>query len=346
MARRYKGRMALHRLLPWLLLAGCAAGPPPLSPDDAAVAPAADLAFAPACTPEVPRTSANRLAVFPDEGEQPFVDILMRAQKSVRVMVYLMGRGGVLDGLKARAKAGLPVRVILDQSQKDTNQKYFDELAAAGVDVTWSDPRFTYMHAKVILVDEREALVTTGNYSVFQIEKERNFGVVVTDPADIAVLVALFDADWARKEPDLSCTRLLVSPVNARERLLAHIAGAKKTLLVHSMQFADRDVREAVAARKRAGVEVRALLADPGWIEANREGADFLAGIGAQARWRASVHVKAITVDGERAFVGSENLSWTSLTKNREVGVIVTERDAVRAISDVFEKDWAGAKSF
>jgi hypothetical protein len=69
------------------------------------------------------------------------------------------------------------------------------------------------------------------------------------------------------------------------------------------MQLADRDVRDALAERKNAGVEVRALLADPGWIDANQAAAVFLAEHGIEARWMEHVHVKAITVDGESAYV-------------------------------------------
>jgi phosphatidylserine/phosphatidylglycerophosphate/cardiolipin synthase-like enzyme len=202
------------------------------------------------------------------------------------------------------------------------------------------------MHAKLIVVDEAEAVISTGNYSVYQMRQERNFVAHDDDPQDIADLVALFDADWERSPPDLSCTRLLVSPVNARQRILALIRGASRSLLVESMQFADKDVRGAVAARKQAGVEVRVLLADPSWIDANQDAATFLAGQGIEARWLAHLHVKAIVVDGLRAYTGSENLSYTSLSKNREVGLIFADHGAVQPMVDTFEKDWALATPF
>jgi phosphatidylserine/phosphatidylglycerophosphate/cardiolipin synthase-like enzyme len=105
---------------------------------------------------------------------------------------------------------------------------------------------------------------------------ERNFAVHDSDPADIDVLVKLFDADFTRKDPVLACTRLLVSPVNAKQRLLDFIASAKSEVVVESMQLADDDVRDALAACK-AGVDVRVLLADPGWIDAIAKAATFLA---------------------------------------------------------------------
>jgi phosphatidylserine/phosphatidylglycerophosphate/cardiolipin synthase-like enzyme len=259
-----------------------------------------------------------------------------------------MGYGPILDQIIAKAKAGLDVKVILDTSQKDTNQKYFDQLTAAGAKVEWSDPQFTYMHAKVIVVDDDVAVVSTGNYLQSFLLKERNFVAVDRDREDVAVLGALFDADFARKATNLSCTRMLVAPVNAKQRLLDHIASAKTSLVIESMQFADKDVRNAVAARKAAGVDVRVLLAAPSWIDTNTDAATFLAQKGIPARWLSApaVHVKAIVVDGKTAYLGSENLSSTSLTKNREVGLLTDEAKSVAVVASTFETDWAAATDF
>jgi len=319
------------------------APPSPAPTPETTPAPAA-----PACSPAVPRTAPLEVSVLPEAGATPFVSVLSRATRTIRVMVYQMGNGPILDTLETKAKAGVKVRVILDVAQKDTNEKYMTRLVAAGAEVIWSDAKFQFMHAKVIVVDEKEAVVSTGNYAAFRMGTERNFVVRDVDPADVDVMVKLFDADFTRVEPDLTCTRLLVSPVNAKERLLDFIATAKTEVLVESMQLADRDVRDALAARKAAGAQVRVILADPNWIDANADAATFLASKAIPARHmkEPGVHVKAIVVDGKAAFTGSVNMSWTSLTKNREVGLLVTESANVAAMRATFEKDWATATRF
>lgn len=302
----------------------------------------------PACSPLVPRTTPLEVSVLPDAGATPFVSVLMRAKKTIRVMVYQMGTGPIIDTLEAKARAGVKVQIILDVAQKDTNQKYMDRLKAAGADVIWSDTQFQFMHAKVLLVDEAEAVISTGNYAAFRMTMERNFVVRDADAADVDVLVKLFDADFARKTPDLTCTRLLVSPVNAKQRLLDFIASAKTEVLVESMQLADDDVRDALAARRAAGVVVQVLLADPSWITANADAATFLAAHGIEARHMKApgVHVKAVVVDGTLAYAGSINLSWTSLTKNREVGLLITELTNVTTMRATMTHDWSTATPF
>ena len=49
---------------------------------------------------------------------------------------------------------------------------------------------------------------------------------------------------------------------------------------------------------------------------------------------------KAIIVDGASAFVGSQNLTQTSLDKNRELGIVLTDRPNLDRLGAVFRSDW------
>ena len=107
----------------------------------------------------------------------------------------------------------------------------------------------------------------------------------------------------------MPCTRLLVSPINARGRILDLINSAQTTLTIESMQFADSDVRNAVEARVQAGVEVRVMLADADWVAANAAAATYLKTSASTVKWIPHLHTKVIVVDGARGYLGSENLS-------------------------------------
>jgi phosphatidylserine/phosphatidylglycerophosphate/cardiolipin synthase-like enzyme len=174
---------------------------------------------------------------------------------------------------------------------------------------------------------------------------ERNYGVIDHDPEDVADLEAVFAADWsedAADYPDLDCTRLLVAPVNARSRLLELVNSAASTLDFSVMYLSDDQVVNAVRQRAAAGVAVRVLLADPAWIGDNADTAVELAAAGIPVRFleRYELHAKLVIGDGV-AFVGSENFSWTSLDRNREVGVLVTEPGPAGAAAAQFAADWA-----
>ncbi len=323
--------------------------PPPVT--DAGTPPAFDASRPgnTACLDTDPRATPVKLSVLPDEGEKPLVDVLAAATKSIRVFGYEMGYGGVLTTLTAKAQAGVDVKVILDgMTQKATNEKYKTALEAAGAKFEWSDPQFSYMHAKTLIVDDNQALVSTSNYALSYIMKERNYTALISDPQDVGDLAALFDADWTKVTPDLSCTRLIVSPINSEDRLAALVKSAQHTLVIESMQFADKAVHDAVLERKAAGVDVRIILADPSWIDANTAAATDLIAHSIPTRWLANpnVHVKSIMVDGVRAYIGSENISYTSLTKNREIGIVLSDVPAMTSIGTTFETDWTAATSF
>jgi phosphatidylserine/phosphatidylglycerophosphate/cardiolipin synthase-like enzyme len=289
------------------------------------------------------------LHTLPDEGERPFVDALRSAVRQIDVMVYMMGFGGILDTLTEKARAGVKVTVLLDGNEKrSVNQKYQEILTAAGAIVRWSDPAFAHMHAKVLMVDGEVAVLSTGNYARSFMLQERNYAITDRDPEDLRSLQELFRADVEGRAPNLQCTRLVVAPVNAKMRMLELVKSATRSLVVHSMQFAERDIQEAVLERKRAGVDVRVLLADAEWIDANAQAGRVLrdASIPARQLRAPSVHVKAIVADGARVFVGSENLSYTSLTRNREVGVMTDQPEVAKRMLDVFDEDWRSAVEF
>ncbi len=336
------------KLLVLTAIAACSPNgdPAAILPDSAVVeADAADVAEF--CNATDPRPTPVEVAVTPEAGEQPYLDALAGAQHSIDVEIYLMGYGGILDALEAKAQAGVQVRVILDQYKMDTNQKYFTALQAAGAQVKWSSTEFTYQHSKFLLVDKNVAVISTGNYSKsYSIDLERNHVATDRDPSDMVDLAALFEADWAGQPLSMPCTRLVVSPINARPRILELIGSAQSTLTIESMQFADYAVRNAVKARVEAGVDVRVLLADANWIDANASAVTFLKGLGVTVKWIPHLHTKVIVADGVRGYLGSENLSQTSLDKNREVGLVVVEPSSVTPLTTSFETDWAAGTAF
>jgi phosphatidylserine/phosphatidylglycerophosphate/cardiolipin synthase-like enzyme len=308
----------------------------PFSPDE------------PACFPDSPRAEPLRIWALPEAGSTPFVAAIEGAQESIRVMVYELGEGPILDALERRARSSLPIRVILDGARMEVNQPFRDRLIFAGAEVRWSSPSFVFTHAKTMILDGSVALISTANYGAESLETERNYVARDADPADVAVLVRLFDGDWRSKRPPLGCTRLVIAPVNARRRLLELIRGAAATLAIESMELSDDEVLAAVLERAASGVDVRVILAEPGWVATNQESAAFLAKHGIPVRFLRSpaVHVKSILVDGQRAYFGSENLTTNSLTNNREIGLITSETAVIGTIASTFASDWVKGYSF
>ena len=351
-------RSSIVAVLPLIAACGSSgASAPPGSSSDAGTPPVdaaamhadasaeAEAGPAPACSATDPRNPPITLSVQPDDGETPIVNVLTAAQHSIRVMIYDLGTSQILSTLVAKAQAKVQVKVILDATEQYFDQDAYNQLKAAGAQVQWSNPKFTYTHAKTIVVDEKTSVISTGNFDAEYIADERNYAMIDSDPQDVADLVAIFDGDWANTTPDLSCTRLVVSPVNSQDRIVAEIDSATQTLDVETLEFSDIAVQAAVLGRMKAGVAVRLLVADPDFSPGITTPVEEIANSGLYARQLSTpeLHVKSVIVDGKTAYAGSENFSNTSLTANREVGLIITELPAVTRMEATFEKDWAAS---
>lgn len=301
------------------------------------------------CDPYAEGNPAKSLFIGPTGIQKILVDQIAAAESSIDIMIYELDATGVVSALEEAAARGVKVRFVIDHSDNTVgeNKKARDQLTAAGVEFTDAPPEFVYQHAKTMIFDETTAVVMSANLNGYSMASERNYGVITSEPGEVADLQAIFDRDRAGGgDIDLSCSKLVVSPLNAKERLIAFIESAKTSLDMALMYMTDNDIEDAVNARAKAGVTVRVLLADPSWIKDNTATAATLAKDSIPAKFLKTVelHAKLIVAD-DIAFVGSENMSLNSLKSNREIGLFVSESDLVAKVKSQFEKDWSAGVS-
>lgn len=263
--------------------------------------------------------------------------------------MYELSDTTVVDDLVAKQKAGLSVRVILDQKEKSTDQAAYNALSAGGVGVVWSSPTFAYTHQKTVTVDDDKTLVLTGNLTSDYYATSRDYGVFDTDQADVAAVVAVFDADYTHTAITPSDgDNLLWSPTTAQSRVLSVIAGATKTLDLEGEEFNDSAVVDAVAAKAKAGVAVRIVVESPSSYAAQIAQITAAGGkvVGYSSSTGLYIHAKAIVADAglpdQTVEVGSMNYTANSLTQNRELGIILRVPGVVSVIEGQFSADFSG----
>jgi phosphatidylserine/phosphatidylglycerophosphate/cardiolipin synthase-like enzyme len=298
----------------------------------------------PACSPLLPRTTPPEAFVGPT-GLLPRLEALIdSAQQTLDVQMYLFTVDELAARIIAAKQRGVAVRVILDPDEAG-NAGTRSDLTAAGVPTRNAPALYSFSHAKYLVIDGAAAVVMSMNFNYDAMDSERNYGFVDRDPTDVTDVAAIFDMDWAAAageppEPaDLSCTRLIVSPNNSKARVLALIAGATKTLDVEALYVSEDSVRNAIVDAKQRGVTVRVIL--EGSMDSAGSTQFFqAAGIPVHDAAGFFLHAKLIVADGV-AFVGSENYSLTSLTRNREVGALVFEPTPAQLIAQQFATDFS-----
>ena len=155
--------------------------------------------------------------------------------------------------------------------------------------------------------------------------------------ADAQEVGRIFDADWNRTVPKVPAAGLVVSPVNSRGRISSLIDGATKSIDMYQEEVADTAIAGHLGRAVKRGVKVRLITSD------DSIGIESLKSKGARVAIMANpyVHAKAIVVDRRRLFVGSENISATSLDRNRELGIILADPSAIKVVESTFNADWA-----
>jgi phosphatidylserine/phosphatidylglycerophosphate/cardiolipin synthase-like enzyme len=296
--------------------------------------------------------------VEPAAGEAPVLHAIQSAQQSLWVEVYLLTDRNVIYALEDATQRGVDVRVLLELnpygSGATSPQQTLQELQAAGVQAKGADPAFHYTHEKAIIVDGATLLIMTSNLTksglggVSSYAANREYGVIDTASADVREAANIFQADWQRTTPTLTDPNLVVSPINARARLLAFINGAHSTLIVADEEMYDTQSEDALIAAARRGVNVEIVLPQPSGSSSSA-GADvarLLQG-GAHVRYISIVymHAKMLVADGQLGFVGSENFSANSLDDNRELGILIADPAALALLTQTFQQDWTSAQA-
>ena len=295
-----------------------------------------------------------RVLTEPEDGIGPIYRLINRARSSVELTMYELADPRAEADLAADAARGVDVRVILDQHlEKSRNGGAYNYLAAHGVHVRWAPAGTTY-HQKTLTVDGTTSVIMTLNLVAEDYDGTRDFAVIDTNLADVAAILATFNADFAGRAitpPD--GTDLVWSPANAQGSVLSVINGAARTLAVEAEEMDDPAVTAALASAARRGVNVKiTMTADPEWNQAFTE----LARAGAHIRLYPDngnalyIHAKAIVADagraGQRVLVGSQNFSVASLDYNRELGILTRDQAVVAAIGVTLRMDYAGAARY
>jgi phosphatidylserine/phosphatidylglycerophosphate/cardiolipin synthase-like enzyme len=287
------------------------------------------------------------LFIEPDDGRAPVLEEIAAARDTVDLMVYLLSDSQIIEALEQAAARGVAVRVILEEHPfggGGGQPEIFARLERAGVAVRWGDPVFRFTHIKTFIIDDEVALIMNLNLTNSAFTSNRELAVLTTRPEDVAQTAAIFDADWDRSgavEPG----PLIVSPTNSRAELLELIGRARATLDVYAEVTRDEAMLAALVAAVERGVAVRLLMSGAPADDNARERA-ALAATGVEVRLLNSlyIHAKMFLVDGQELFVGSQNMTATSLDQNRELGLILTDAGSIERAGAVFDRDFGAAR--
>jgi cardiolipin synthase len=137
-----------------------------------------------------------KLVVSPINSRSDFVALIRSAKSTIELEAEEMQDPAIEAELGQSAQRGVVVRAVLAAGTggPDANATGRVRLTGAGVQVrTLRNP---YIHAKIIVVDDREAFVGSENISTASLDHNREVGLLVANTAVVGRLESTFGEDW------------------------------------------------------------------------------------------------------------------------------------------------------
>jgi len=278
-----------------------------------------------------------KLIIQPDSGVAPIVTAIKQAKKTIDILIFRLDRYEIARALGEAVTRGVHVRALTAHQNRGGTKglrKLEMRLLEMGVTVSRTADDLIRYHGKMMILDSRVLHVYGFNFTGLDIEKSRSFGLVTKNDKLIKEAMKLFEADFERQPYLPGYDRFVVSPENARERLVNFIKGARKELLIYDPQVTDDAMLRLLTERIKAGVDVKII----GKVEAKWN-------INGEKYPGKRLHIRAMIRDGKRGFLGSQSLRRLELEKRREVGVVITDEKVIGEMQAVFEHDWAQTES-
>jgi phosphatidylserine/phosphatidylglycerophosphate/cardiolipin synthase-like enzyme len=151
-----------------------------------------------------PALSSTNLVWSPVNAKSKLVKLIYRAKKTLDVQVENLGSHDIQTAIKAAIKRGVQVRIVMSacaDGTGDRNWPFMDDLAQAGAEIKvmegTRDSLHPYIHAKILLVDEKEFFLGSENFSRNSLDFAREVGIIAKSDSVVSSMDQTFETDWA-----------------------------------------------------------------------------------------------------------------------------------------------------
>lgn len=290
------------------------------------------------------------LEILPHQGDHSVIDAIRAAKHNLQITMYGFTDEKIARALIEQQKQGVDVQLLIEAAPykaNNENNRIIKQLKRANISIHYSGAKFSLTHQKTIIVDHQSAMILTGNFTYSGFYHQRNFIVTIDDKAVIEKLEQLFNADWNNKTLLLNndSTSLVTSPENSAKALSTFIYDTQQQLEIYALELTDKRILHALI-KKSAFVHIKIITDQSKQIFNKKTLCQHRIEIRQLSHLQQ--HAKALLRDYDQpnalAYIGSANLSYSSLSKNREVGVLFSDEAALSRLHVTFEKDWKASK--
>lgn len=139
------------------------------------------------------------LIISPDNSRLKVTKLLKSARKSIKIYAQNVSDYEIIGTLATIAKSGVEVKILTSGDLKDKQAAY---LSQAGVQI--GKCKKYYIHAKVIIIDDKMAILGSLNLTRASFDNNRELSIVTTEPSIITALLTTFNIDWHNEPSNIA----------------------------------------------------------------------------------------------------------------------------------------------
>lgn len=153
----------------------------------------------------------------PNSSRDKLLNFIHTAKSSIQIYAQDISDYKTIGALADAARHGITVDVLTSSKTSDRNRNKYNYLTGAGVRMHLSTK--LYIHAKVIIIDHKHALLGSMNLTKASIDKNRELSVITHNGDIIQTLENTFSYDCGKKTTLGSKVRWWLQTLNHHSRM-------------------------------------------------------------------------------------------------------------------------------
>jgi len=270
------------------------------------------------------------------------VSWIINAKNKVYIEVYMLTETRILDAIKKANGKDIDIKIVLEKNPykaTNINNKAYNFLVKNKIPVVWSNPdNYSLNHSKIILIDE-QAIISTWNFTYSSFKYNRELFIFTQDKNIISNLEKIFLNDYFFRKNIVYNNNLVLSPNYSREKIEYLINNAKENINMYFPYIQDKNLEKLLIKKTKSWVKIN-LIVDKNILENESYDNLIKSWIKIKKIPKNKLHAKAILIDNKYLYIWSINFSSYSLDKNREVWILIKNKDIVWKFSEIFEEDF------
>lgn len=267
------------------------------------------------------------------------------AKSRVYIEVYIFTEKRLKKSLIDAKKRWLDVKVILEKNiylAWNLNKDTFAYLEKNWIEVVYSNPdNYSLNHTKMMIIDD-DVIISTGNYSYSTFKYNREFFLFLENEKYINNFLEIFENDFSWIKKNLEFWNLILSPFSSREKLEYLLKNAKKSIKIYAHNISDNSILNKIIQKNKDKIEIKVILPDLKKVPSNENEIKLLEenGVNLKLIDKPEIHAKAILIDDSYLYIWSVNFSSSSMDKNREIWLLLKNKEIIKQFLDIFSSDF------